>query len=61
MSKKQFIVVQDIFRPFEPELHKDLKKFSRLTGASYDYLKQEKLPLVYKSRWVISRIEVEKP
>lgn len=59
MSKKQFIVVQDIFSPFQPELHKDLTKFCVATGASYDYLKQEKLPLVYKRRWVINRIEVE--
>jgi hypothetical protein len=52
-------VVQDIFSPFQPELHKDLTKFCVATGASYDYLKQEKLPLVYKKRWVINRIEVE--
>lgn len=59
MGKKQYLVVQDIFKPFKPELHKDLTKFCKLTGASYDYLKAEKMPMVYKKRWVINRVEVE--
>ena len=58
-SKRYYVLIQDIFKPFEPELHKDLKKFCDNFGASYDYLSCEKLPIVYKKRFVISRLEVE--
>ena len=59
MSKKYYIVVQDIFNPFNPQIHKDLSKFCKKTGANYDYLNHVKFPIVYKKRFVINRKEVE--
>lgn len=59
MSKKQFVTLQSIERPFEVELHKDLTKLCRKIGASYDYLKQEEMPIVYKKKFVINRVAVE--
>jgi len=59
MSKKQYVTLQNIETPFEVELHKDLTKLCRKIGASYDYLKQEPMPIVYKKKFVINRVVVE--
>jgi len=59
MSKKQYVTLQKIDRPFEVELHKDLTKLCKKIGASYDYLKQVELPIVYQKQYVINRVIVE--
>jgi DNA repair protein RadC len=62
-EKKQFILVQDVFNPFNPELHKDLTKLCRVTDFNYDYLKEQLRqpmePCIYRQRYVIQRIRVE--
>jgi hypothetical protein len=59
MGKKQYVTLQQIEKPFEVELHKDLTKLCRKIGASYDYLKQVEMPIVYQKKFVINRVVVE--
>lgn len=59
MSNTRNVIVQDIFRPFEPAHFRDLKDCCTKIGANYDYLSQEKLPIVYKKRFVINRVKFQ--
>lgn len=58
-GKKQYVTLQQIEKPFEVELHKDLTKLCRKIGARYDYLKQVDMPIVYLKKFVINRVVVE--
>ena len=58
-GKKNFVVVQDIEKPFEPKLHEDLAKFCTRNGFNYNTVRNLEFPVVFKKKYYISKVSLE--